>query len=239
MCGYRLRVPVMLMALAFSGLSGDAAADINVGGQVTVVTDYLFRGVSQTMSGAAAQAELDIAHDSGWYGYAWASNVDFTDSATPDDGAAVEFDLAAGYVHSIGDNVTVGLEATAYLFPGTKDGYDYDYTELQGSFTLHDRHSLTIAYSDDVFGSGTEGIFYALGSGLALSEQLSLGVELGYYDLSDGYDMAYSYAQMSLAGALKSLGWQLSYVTTADEAGSLFYESTIDDQLTFALTMSF
>lgn len=231
-----------VIALAASGflvISSQAAADIDIGGQFAVATDYMFRGASQTMSGAALHGELGIEADNGWYGFVWASNVDFTDSNTEDDGARLELNLEAGYAHIVNDSLTVSLGATTYIFPNTKPGFDYNYEELHGALSIDDRHNLTIGYSDNVFGSGSTGAFYAASTGLDLSEQLYLGMELGHYDLEDAYDISYSYAVLSLAGNVEAIGWRLSYFTTSDEVEELFYESTVRDRLVLTLTFAF
>lgn len=230
---------IALVWSIFPGLQGAALADVTIGGHVAVSTDYMFRGVSQTMSGPSIQAEIDVEFENGWYGYAWGSNVDYTDSGTPDDGAKVELDIGVGYVLSAAENTTLGFELTNYLFPGTKEGVDYNYQELQAFMTLYERHSLTIGYSNDVSGSGGRGIFYAINSGADLSPGLSLGMELGHYDLSDSYGTAYSYAELSVSGELKVIGWQLSYVTTTGEDEAVFYASTIEDRIVLELNMSF
>lgn len=239
MCRNLRRTVRALAASAVLGISGPVAADIDIGGQLGVATDYMFRGVSQTMSGAALQGELGIEADNGLFGYVWVSNVDFTDSVAEDDGASVEVDLHAGYAHDINDNLAVSVGASVYVFPGTKPGFDYDYEEFHGALSINDRHKLAIAYSDNVFGSGSTGIFYAGSTGFDLSTQLDLGIELGHYDLEDGYDISYSYAVLSLAGELKSFGWQLSYYTTSDEIEGIFYESTVSDRLVLALSLAF
>ena len=228
-----------MAASALLGISSQAGAGVDVGGQVTIATDYMFRGASQTMSGAALQGELGIESDSGWYGYVGATNVDFTDSGTQDDGARLELDIDVGYAHVFNDRLIVSLGAAAYIFPNTESGFDYDYVEWYGSLNVDDRHGLNIGYSDDVFASGTTGVFYEAHTGMNLSERLYLGIELGYYDLEDGYDISYNYAVLSLAGSLQAIGWQLSYLTTSDEAGEIFLESTISDRLVLALTLDF
>ena len=44
---------------------------------VTVASDYMFNGVSQTGNDPALQASLDYAANQGIYLGAWTSNVDF------------------------------------------------------------------------------------------------------------------------------------------------------------------
>ena len=46
---------------------------------VTAVSDYVFRGITQTDSHPAIQGGFDYAHASGLYAGLWASNVDFND----------------------------------------------------------------------------------------------------------------------------------------------------------------
>lgn len=239
MCRKIKRTATALAASAILGISCRAAADIDVGGQVTVATDYMFRGASQTMSGAALQGEIGIEAENGWYGYVWASNVDFTDSGTDDDGASLEVDLDVGHAHVVNNRCAVSLGVAAYMFPNTKPGLDYDYAEWYGTLSIDDQHRLTIGYSDDVFGSGTAGAFYEARTGIDISEQLYLGVELGHYDLKDGYDISYNYTVLSLAGSLQSIGWQLSYFTTSDAAGEIYFESAVSDRLVLALTLEF
>ncbi len=100
-------------------------------------------------------------------------------------------------------------------------------------------HDLTIGYSDNVFGSGSEGIFYSVGIGQDLTETIRLRLELGHHDLESAYDQSYSYAEVVVSGFAQSIEWQLSYVTTSDAAAELFYESTIEDRFVLALSVSF
>ena len=87
----RVLTAALLAALAAPAFAQDAAEEesgpfsFNIG----VVSDYAFRGVSQTNEGPAFQGGVDFSHDSGFYAGVWASNVDFVDG----DGANAEFDF--------------------------------------------------------------------------------------------------------------------------------------------------
>lgn len=216
-----------------------AAAGVDVFGQFTVATDYVYRGVSQTMSGAALQGELGFEAESGWYGFAWASNVKFTEGAVPDDGARVELNFGSGYSLALTERLTATIGGTYFQFPGTEPGFDYDYVEWHSSLEIDGMHDLTIGYSDNVFGSGSDGTFYALGIGQDVTETVGLRLELGHHDLESAYDNAYSYAELCVVGFAQSIGWRLSYVTTSDTAAELFDESTIQDRFVFALSVTF
>lgn len=84
------------MTLAAAVLAGPASAQVS--GNVGVVSNYLFRGVTQTDDGAAVQGGFDFEHESGFYTGTWLSNVDFGGKED------VEVDLYAGYRGEFGSS---------------------------------------------------------------------------------------------------------------------------------------
>jgi uncharacterized protein (TIGR02001 family) len=90
-------------------------------GNVALVSDYRFRGLSQTFGegfkfGPAIQGGFDYAHSSGFYAGNWNSSVS---SATFPNGAGIEMDFYGGFKHSFGD---FGLDVGAiyYYYPEAK-----------------------------------------------------------------------------------------------------------------------
>lgn len=86
-------------------------------GNLTFVSDYRSRGISQTICQPAIQGELQYEHSSGVYLKTWASNVDGTNQFISN--TSMEWDFYLGYQHSIdktGISYDVGLEA--YYYPG-------------------------------------------------------------------------------------------------------------------------
>ena len=63
-------------------------------GNATLVSDYRFRGITQTFKLPAVQAGFDYAHSSGVYLGTWASNVSNNVYAN---GAGLEWDFYGGY----------------------------------------------------------------------------------------------------------------------------------------------
>jgi uncharacterized protein (TIGR02001 family) len=53
----------------------EAEGPISVSGSVALVTDYMFRGVSQSDEGLAIQGGLTVSHESGFYVGTWGSNL--------------------------------------------------------------------------------------------------------------------------------------------------------------------
>lgn len=111
----------VLLALAAAGLGtaatpalaeGDAAwtFPVNVG----VVSDYIFRGQSQTWGKPALQVSAEADHASGAYVGVAASNV--SDHWLP--GATVELDIYGGYRGKIADTVGYDVGLIYYTYPG-------------------------------------------------------------------------------------------------------------------------
>src|SRR3954471_5124535 len=71
-----------------------------VTGNMTLVTDYRFRGISQTLGRPAIQGGFDYAHESGVYLGNWNSNVS---SAAGYPGGNLEMDFYGGYKKAFGD----------------------------------------------------------------------------------------------------------------------------------------
>jgi uncharacterized protein (TIGR02001 family) len=102
-------------ALATPGLAAaqaaaaPAAAPSPITGNMTIASDYRFRGISQTYLGPAIQGGIDYAHSSGFYIGNWNSNVA---SQVYTAGSGIEMDFYGGYKKSFGD---IGLDV-GYIY---------------------------------------------------------------------------------------------------------------------------
>lgn len=88
---------------------------------IGVVSDYLFRGISQTHGKPALQGGLDYAHSSGLYAGIWGSTISWVSDAQ-DKSVPLEIDVYGGYKNTFagGDwNYDVGV--ITYNYPGSKD----------------------------------------------------------------------------------------------------------------------
>lgn len=100
-----------LAAVATPVLAQDEASDgFSVSGGAAIVSDYRFRGLSQTSEEAAVQGWATVSHDSGFYVGFWGSNVDFLGSS--------EIDAIVGYATEVSPGVTVDGGVTYYIYPG-------------------------------------------------------------------------------------------------------------------------
>ena len=142
--------PLLSLALLAGG-----GARAEVSGSLTVTSDYLFRGISQTGEEPALQGGVEFAHDSGFYAGAWGSSISWLSDADPDVSSQVELDGYLGYRGTFGDSgLSYDVGALAYWYPGDYPaGFsDPDTTELYvgfgfGMFTAKYSHAVT-----DLFG---------------------------------------------------------------------------------------
>ena len=91
-------------------------------GNVALVTDYRFRGISQTYGLPAIQGGADYAHASGLYLGTWGSNVYSTAGngigTSYTNGASLEWDMYGGYKFEAAKDLTLDVGALYYYYPG-------------------------------------------------------------------------------------------------------------------------
>jgi uncharacterized protein (TIGR02001 family) len=91
-------------------------------GSVSIASDYIFRGLSQTNRKPALQPSIEYDGASGWYVGAWASNVSWLSDVSTDDARvsnSVEIDGYAGYRGSLSPDWAYDVGLYTYYYPGT------------------------------------------------------------------------------------------------------------------------
>jgi uncharacterized protein (TIGR02001 family) len=104
---------------------------LTVSGSVGLVSDYRFRGVSQTDKEMAIQGGVTVTHESGIYVGTWASNLAGWGTFG---GSNMELDVFGGYAFPIGDGAKLDVGLTWYMYPGGSDNTDFvePYVKLSG-----------------------------------------------------------------------------------------------------------
>ena len=123
---------LLSLSLLTAGMAAPAAAaelgnGFTINGGATVVSDYRFRGISQTDRRFAVQGTFTLAHSSGFYATIWGSSIDNYVAAESDQ----EIDLVGGYRHTFG-GTTIDVGVLYYYYPGAEAliaGYDSDFFE--------------------------------------------------------------------------------------------------------------
>lgn len=127
-----IRVLFAVTALAGCGLTAapamagetDPPAAIAITANVALVTDYRFRGLSQSSGDPAIQGSINLNHNSGFYAGFWASSTDFAVVGPAADAVygRQEIDLYAGWTGSLGSGVTADAGLMYYAYPSGKVG---------------------------------------------------------------------------------------------------------------------
>ena len=173
------------LVLALSSLSATAFAQdaeeessSGLSGTFAVTNDYVFRGVSQTNEDPAFQAGLTYTAPFGLYVGTWVSNVDFG-GGDPD----WEVDGFIGYGIDFAENWNFDVMVNRYNYPGAGSS---NYNELITKTTFLDTYSLTVAYTNDVYGMDENSFYYALGADWALPNDFSIGAHVGRTTYASG-----------------------------------------------------
>ena len=119
-----------LAAVSAPAFAQDAAApasDFTVTGGATLVSDYRFRGISQTDKRFAVQGTLTVSHSSGFYATVWGSSIDDYIA----NGSDQEIDLIAGYSKAF-SGITFDGGVLYYYYPGS-GGINSDFFEPYAS----------------------------------------------------------------------------------------------------------
>ena len=161
---------VLLTAVNIANAGDDDAISANV----TLASDYAFRGISQTDEHPALQGGFDYAHESGFYLGTWASNVEFgTQSST-------EIDLYVGFAGELGNGLGYDVSFIQFEYPG--DG-NFDYQEYALGLSYGDL-GIGIVYSDEYLGSGGPKFWYPnVSYSFSVAANWSLDLSVGYSDI--------------------------------------------------------
>ncbi len=199
---------VLLSPPLASGLSAG-----NLGAQVTLATDYVFRGVSQTLEDPAIQGGFDFRHDSGFFAGVWASNVDFPSNTQRENRRDLELDTYLGYRRELADDWTGYATLVRYSYPGSDAQFDYDYTELSLALQFRDRLSGSATYTDDALGFGKAAFAFELVAQFPLPGRMNLVSGIGRFDLQD-LGESYIYWNLGVARSWRRFSVDLGYYDT-------------------------
>jgi uncharacterized protein (TIGR02001 family) len=162
-----------------------APAASPVTANVGIVSDYVWRGISQTSHAPAIQGGFDYAHSSGFYAGLWGSNVSWiVDTATTTAGgsASLEMDTYFGFKGNASESVSYDVGFIRYNYPGT-----YDSAASTGvANTYLAKADTNEAYLGIGYKWFTLKYSYALGQFLTLPDAAGTN----YIDLSAAYPIA-------------------------------------------------
>ncbi len=233
----KLVLGVKLASVSAGALAVSSPAQASapaVEGNVAIVSDYRFRGVSLSDETIALQGGLDLGWESGFYVGTWGSSIE------PVGNSELELDLYAGFSSETASGIGYDIGALVYTYPGASDT---EYLELYGSLskTLGPiAHSVGVAWAPEQDNIGGEDNLYLYYSGEAaidavegLSAVFGVGWESGAFGDPDGDGDDKVDFTLGLVLSRLGLDFGLTYVdTTEDTTGS-------DSQLVLSVGRAF
>ena len=244
-----------LAAMTLPAMAQKAAEpDFSISGNVSLVSDYRFRGISQTDKDPAIQGGFDLAHKSGLYVGTWASNVS-GDWANPS--GSLELDVYGGYSGEFKGGIGYDVGYIAYRYPGNKvdPGAPKNNTEewYVGVSYGPASYKFSKATSDWFGVDKSKGSYYhSLGLEISPIDKLTLSASAGYqkvkgrsvgvdlsfndyslgasYDLGDGLSVGLTATKVSF----KKSGAKAAWFTSESDSGSetKLYKDTVVLSLT-------
>ncbi len=110
----KLLVAALVSSFALPALAGDFTPSANV----SLVSNYLYRGISQTGANPAIQGGFDLAHASGFYIGAWGSSISWLGDAGVASAAGLELDTYAGFKNAFATDFSYDVGFLRYNYPG-------------------------------------------------------------------------------------------------------------------------
>ena len=173
-------------------------------GNIAIVSDYRFRGISQTYKKPALQGGVDYSHASGFYIGNWNSNVN--------EGAGfpagnLEMDFYGGWKKTWGD-WGLDLGAIYYYYPGTNANPNtVPSTAITNPRVGGATHTGSVSNTELYIGGSWKWI--SLKYYHAIDDYFSLpGTEgSNYWDLTANYDLGGGWTLIGHVGQFKLKGW--------------------------------
>lgn len=230
-----------LMALAATTVIGSLPAishaeDSPLTFNVSVTSDYRYRGISQTRLKPALQGGLDYALPGGFYIGAWGSTIKWI----KDNGVkgSVEVDLYGGYKGEIQKDLTYDVGLLQYWYVNNKLGdtggggvyKNANTTEAYGALTFGPitgklSYALTNLFGNYNFGTGesSKGSFYFDLSGtFDLGSGFSVIPHVGYQKVKHIDNASYTDYSVTVSKDLGS-GFSVSAAAVGTDADKSFY----------------
>lgn len=229
---------ILAWAAGIRGVRADAAWS----GSLGATTDYVYRGISQSYSGAALQLGANYQHPDGWFVGAWGSNVD----PYPGGAASTELDLYTGIDHPLGDAFAVRGTYTHYAYLRDPRPLHYAHDELAVSVDYVDLLTATISYQPNSsaytalgFAHDRTTLAYETAGRWPLPGGLWVLAGAGYYDLHDLFHVGYWAGDAGIDYGYRRLTLDLRRFFCDSTAARLYEDASANGRWVFSAVLRF
>lgn len=242
-------LPFALSGLTLMGacdIRADAAPEHALTGNLSLASDYRFRGISQTWKQPALQGGFDYSHAGGLYLGTWASNVS---GNSYNNGAGLELDVYGGWKFALAQDLSLDIGVLAYVYPaarlnsapGVATDEKYTNVDVYGGMSFGPFSAKLSVAATDYFGLGAATAGYAYFSGLParggskgssyldlsysadIGGGLTLGAHLGRLDVRHYAELSYWDYKLSLGKEMLGMNWSLGVI--GSDADRAYYQA--------------
>ena len=242
----RCRAGAVPLLAALTGLTTAGADAVTVGGDVTGVTDYIFRGVSQNDGRAAAQFDVHVGANNGLFAGLWTSTLNSREPR-----ADFEVEAYAGKRFQLSSAWSATVSAVDYFYLEREATPSDDYQELSVAISYLDSWNLSVSASPNAvhywrgFRLGRYAAYDAdVTTQWPLFGPVYLTAGAGYYYLS-GFSLpqwgtqGYVYGNAGVAVERKAWRLDVGYYVADSQAQNLFPYSMSNDRVAATLSWRF
>jgi len=242
-----------LLAWALLGIAavpvhaGAFGEQFTLGGNLSLTSDYIYHGVSESSDDPALQGDVHLDTSGGTFAGLWASTRD----SSLDPGGSFEFELYLGHRFDLSSAWNVTLSARSHYFAGGVFEASADYQEVLATLAYEDRWALTLtaipnavrywfyqrltrspAYVADTSGQWliVPGVFLTAGAGYYYSSGTGPGILRS---------VGYAYGNAGLAWEWRNWRVDVGYFLTQPDAEKLFPYPSADRRAAATLTWRF
>lgn len=226
-----LATAALMLALPFAA-NADDQKEPAVSWEASAVSDYLFRGVSQTNEKPTLQGSLTWTSSLGLYVGSAVSGVDFGEG-----GPHTEVDYIVGYGRSLGESITLDMSLNRYTYLGARE---QNYNELITTATFAETYSVTLGYSSNVWNSRSTGLYYGVGAEWPLANDFSVSANVGRSVFRDPEAVEvenYTDWGVAVGKTFGMVNVSLGYFGTDSTARNLFGK-TADNRVLLKITLA-
>lgn len=222
-----MKKSVLLACVAAFAAAVPAVSTADVAFNVGVVSDYRYRGISQSRLKPAVQGGVDYSNGPVYLGL-WASSIKWIGDFGGD--ADVEIDLYGGIKGDLGGGFGYDVGVLTYQYPSNKLNPSANTTELYGAVTygpgtLKYSHAVTNTFANT---NSKNSYYLDLSASFDLGGGLMLVPHLGYQKIKGSFSGVGSYTDYALTLSKDFSGLVVSAAVVGTDADKSFYSSPVN-----------
>lgn len=225
---YAQEAKVEATAAPVPAAAPEAKPDHEVSYNIGLVSDYRFRGISQSRLDPALQGGADYVHNpSGFYVGTWLSTIKWIKDV-PGGNADVEWDIYAGKRGAITETVSYDVGGLGYIYPsnnlnnvaGFKNANTFElYGQVGfGPAYVKYSHSLTNLFG---FVDSKNSGYLDIGANIEIADGYTLNLHAGHQTVKN--NTAYNYTDYKVGVTKEFFGINFSLAAIGTDTSSKYY----------------